>query len=889
MRVNNNLSALTAFNALDNVNNQLYKIIQQLSSGLRINSAADDAAGFAISEKMRAQISGLDRAIQNSQDGISLLQTAEGALEQTTSMLHRMRELSLQAANDSLTSQDRQYIQLEIDQLKDQIDRIANTTQFNEKRILDGSSGALWASSDLNVKVRVNGGLTHIDRFGQKVSSEGNYKIEIKADPGQTQVQKSNIFDIQELRKVISYTQEPHEININDGVDNTGETQGKGWNFSDNLFNITQDGTYYLVGNLDANGVPIQTTNGIQVASGVKATIFLRDINISPSGFGLNVTGAEVDLYLDPGQNGNDIVIDGSNVFRHCSAVEVPAGSTLRISSINGDYNTAGTLRVTGTTHGAGIGGSCSGTADAGNIEIYGGTIIATGGMYAAGIGGGSYGGATGGDCGTITIYGGDVTATGGLGGAGIGTGTNARGANYSSSARGSINILGGTVNATGGQGNYPIPANDPTNYPNYPQGNTGQGAGIGGGGGFSSANMTINIAPGTTTPSGYVPVGSGEFADDDTTYTQNADPLPAARTVPDLPIYNKPEYAEAHQLSDIKQFYNSEGVLLVDSPQKITITQGNGDTADVMLYKTDSIYDVAEKINNAISEKLGQGRYTDNKNKFCTISDGTQGTSESIYESEPIYDDNGRVIGHNVHATMLVRSGIPGKSGELSFSGDEDLLKALGLNTIQESSETRYTASIYDAHSGKVISAGAKVTGNVINDALTGVDIEFDAMAGIKSSWDENTKRYVLSSGEKYTATIHLKDNGITFQTGANKGEEFFVQLGDMSSQSLGISGVNATTRESAARSVGIIDRAISRVSSQRAKIGSYENALEHTMENLTTTSTNLTSAESRIRDADMSKVMMEFVKLQILNQSGTSMLAQANQLPQSVLSIMQ
>ena len=300
-------------------------------------------------------------------------------------------------------------------------------------------------------------------------------------------------------------------------------------------------------------------------------------------------------------------------------------------------------------------------------------------------------------------------------------------------------------------------------------------------------------------------------------------------------------------------------------------------------------MYDVAKKINTVIADTFGNVRYTDNPNKFCTISDGTEGTSESVCSREPVYNADGKITGYNVSSTMLVRSAIPGKAGELSFSGDEDLLKALGLNTIQESSETRYTASIYDAHSGKVISTASKVTGNVINDALTGVDIEFDSMAGIKSSWDENSKRYVLSSGEKYTAALHLKDNGITFQTGANKGEDFSVQLGDMSSQALGISGVSAATRESASRSVGVIDRAINRVSTQRAKIGAYQNALEHTMENLTTTSANLISAESRIRDADMSKVMMDFVKLQILNQSGTSMLAQANQLPRSILNIIQ
>ena len=174
MRIANNLPALTAYNALAHTESSLAKQIQKLSTGLRINSASDDAVGFAISEKMRSQISGLDIASRNTQDGISLLQTAEGALETTSSMLQRMRELAIQASNDSLTSQDRSYIQLEIDELKKQINQVSGTTQFNKKRILDGSSGALLASSDLKLKAKINGGLTYIDDFGQKISSEGN-------------------------------------------------------------------------------------------------------------------------------------------------------------------------------------------------------------------------------------------------------------------------------------------------------------------------------------------------------------------------------------------------------------------------------------------------------------------------------------------------------------------------------------------------------------------------------------------------------------------------------------------------------------------------------------------------------------------------------------------
>ena len=139
MIINHNMASLNTLNSLNANNTTMQKSLAKLSSGLRINTAADDAAGLAISEKMRGQISGLDQASANAQDGISLLQTAEGALDETTSILQRMRELSVQAASDSLTDSDRTDIQSEFDELIDEIDRIAQTTQFNTKNLLDGS------------------------------------------------------------------------------------------------------------------------------------------------------------------------------------------------------------------------------------------------------------------------------------------------------------------------------------------------------------------------------------------------------------------------------------------------------------------------------------------------------------------------------------------------------------------------------------------------------------------------------------------------------------------------------------------------------------------------------------------------------------------------------
>ncbi|EKN67656.1 flagellin N-terminal helical domain-containing protein [Schinkia azotoformans] len=140
MKINHNIQALNAYRNLYSNQAATSKNLEKLSSGLRINRAADDAAGLAISEKMRSQIRGLKQAERNSMDGISLMQTAEGAMTEVHSMLQRMRELSVQAANETNTNTDRDAIQKEIDQLLVEIDSIAAKTEFNTRKLLDGSS-----------------------------------------------------------------------------------------------------------------------------------------------------------------------------------------------------------------------------------------------------------------------------------------------------------------------------------------------------------------------------------------------------------------------------------------------------------------------------------------------------------------------------------------------------------------------------------------------------------------------------------------------------------------------------------------------------------------------------------------------------------------------------
>jgi flagellin len=159
MRINTNVSSLNAWRNLTSTDGAMGKNLERLSSGFRINRAGDDVAGLAISENMRAQIKGLNQAVKNAQDGISLLQTAEGSLTEVHNMLHRMRELAVQSANGTLQPEDRKQIQTEMDNLAKEVTRITNATQFNGMDLIDGS---LQTSGirDVSLQIGPNGGQT---------------------------------------------------------------------------------------------------------------------------------------------------------------------------------------------------------------------------------------------------------------------------------------------------------------------------------------------------------------------------------------------------------------------------------------------------------------------------------------------------------------------------------------------------------------------------------------------------------------------------------------------------------------------------------------------------------------------------------------------------------
>jgi flagellin len=939
MVVNHNIPALSTYNVVNNTSSALQKSINKLSTGLRINSAADDAAGLAISEKMRAQVRGLDQAVSNSQDGISMIQTAEGALSETHSILQRMRELSVQAANDTLTQQDRGYIQEEVDQLREEITRIGNTTQFNKKKLLNGDAAALWSSSDSETKAIIKGGLRSIDQFGQKKSVEGNYNIRIKTEVGQGEVQKSDIFSIKHADSISN-----ESINKAAGVDGISvhDLPAGTYTVKSGTAGTTQSvvksaavkltGVFNVETDVTKNSVTLNMNSSLKTGASVSVTVTVGDkeqtfelrnmtANTGTVGGEWTKTAAAQKLAkeingrmgLSARTSGASVVIgSGESNFR----VRVAGSGAAMVQNANSAGTVFKSTAATKTWYfegASGAGGAVTATAgfvlstnvttgvdknasilfEVTDVNTTDGTVTLKASVKTM---------EEDGTLGTREVS--DIVLTEGKTaaqlGAKLGLSTHSAASAASKALTMALNTGAASVFHVGSKFVYNVSPNSTSTSAmklevegrvnkEWPEDWTYAKDGS-----KAVTRNSMEYTVDTEKVAGkdihlqqyYLNENTGEVREGDITLQTNADTFKVNSSEQTLASFDANYIGETAnggtRLRDLDKFWDSQGNFLLTDPQTITITQGDGKTANVTLYANDTLDDVAKKFNDAVANTLGQAKYLETGdngvNNFVTFTSGP----------DTRHDDTTKgTTSQSVAGTFLIRSLAPGATGQLRLSGDENVINAFSLNTIQDAKESRYTASITDAHTGASIASNVQVTGNkligVINE---NVDVEFDAMAGVKGVWNDAQKKFSYKTDD-YQTTLHLSDNTTVFQIGANEGEDMGVNIGDMRAHALGLDEVLVTNRDSAARSITVIDNAIDKVSMQRAKLGAYQNRLEHTINNLTTASENLTAAESRIRDTDMAKEMMNFSKLQIMLQAGNSMLAQANQLPQNVLSL--
>ncbi|ARK29430.1 flagellin N-terminal helical domain-containing protein [Halalkalibacter krulwichiae] len=248
MKINNNIQALNAYRNLHKNQFSTSKNLEKLSSGLRINRAADDAAGLAISEKMRSQIRGLKMAERNAMDGISLLQTAEGAMQEVHAMLQRMRELAVQGANDTNTDQDRAEIQKEIRQLLTEIDSVAEKTEFNTRKLLNGSSAVL------SVVNQNFAGLVGLPEVIDPAIKSGNYAIDVELASGI----KANEHIKYQITQPAAGLKDPGHVELDFNIQNQsfGEYTINIRNFNADHSNAGNTGATIEV--IGPNGLPIE-------------------------------------------------------------------------------------------------------------------------------------------------------------------------------------------------------------------------------------------------------------------------------------------------------------------------------------------------------------------------------------------------------------------------------------------------------------------------------------------------------------------------------------------------------------------------------------------------------------------------------------------------------
>ena len=758
----NNPTAIGAQGGVNNVNNALAKTIKSLSTGLRINTAADDASGLAVSEKLRGQISGLGKAATNAQDAISMLQTAEGAMGSMTSMVQRIRELAVQAGDPAYTTNDRAMLQLEVDQLKDEIDRVSNSAEFNTKKLLNGDAAAIWSASSDDIEAIVKG-----------APAEGNYKLTYDVDPGRNSVYKSNIMRLGEGQ--MSY----------DIISANGTSITK----FDNIQGMLR-------------GSDVQVTVKGTAATTATAVVTGATGNMSAA---VTLAGFEAASAAVTGNNSYSIEIEavGTRTANGTSQIRFRVMNT-KTGEIS-EWQTA-----TVGTNGGIIGGSSSATFR--NLvgitnSVFAGSATATFNAAATWEDGDkmliSVGGARASSSGAATIQIGSTGAT--------------------------MHI---TANATN-----PESATKHTMF-------TAQ---MDEAGNVYYGSMEITLEKGKVV-SGTVSIdilGTGDVA---SKYTK---------------------------LSQLEQFTNTDGRMVLSNTQEITIYAGNGKTAKVTLEGSDTVADLESKLSSAIIEQLGMGAANDNPNATNVNRNLVK------YVEEPTGGD------HAVQGTFVIQTAVLGEDSNLTFVGDEAVLTALGVTQIQEAADSALNVRVNDAHNGQFIGEDT-ITDGRLRNVIQGVDVNIAPESAADVDFIDGKMVFTDKPGSQVNY-LHIKDNATKAAVGANEGQIIDISIGRLDTVGMGIEGVNVATFDGAQKALSKLDMALEQISAARATAGAQMNRLEYTINNLNTTRENMVSAESRIRDLDIAQASSDLAAQQVLLQSATAMLAQANQIPSYAAQLLQ
>ncbi len=831
MRIQHNIMAMNAYRNYNNNTSALSKNLEKLSSGYKINRAGDDAAGLAISEKMRAQITGLNAAQKNVKDGISLVKTAEGAMQEIQDMLNRMDYLATQSANGTYDNEvDRAALQKEVDQLKTEINRIADSANFNGIKLLDGSleegriSGAKYesvAAEDILglIPPELNKGQPAVDTDKTIVEADGE-----KATPASFSVKLDNLNVVKDDNNFV--------LNIG-GKDLAAVSVKEGMN-SDQIAELF-NGTEVDLTDDQGNTVTFKITAQDNILN-FKATTSAafdppKDVTFTSSATQKAADDIEVRL---PGPNdaagdptANKVIVDAYAEADGDTSATIAAPTVTNLAVTDGDAAGANGLDVDEIVAKAKADGL---TGDV-SVKI--------------------------GDDGKAGLY---------IGNTKIADDANSTDFDTTALAVGDHLVDFGDY----GKLNFKVS----TAAADTQAGLLGQSVGTG---------LTVNSA---TSPETEIEVDADALKT--ALETAGLDGLASGNV---SVAYNKNANNGAGAWEMTAEGQTIALTADTTTAGKLLLQDAAGNT----LFTVDLSSETIKPSEADFQDAFANGKTVAKLGKEATVTGTINGATQNIQKGSDGGDDrvanttinlgdyfqkDGTTItlGDTTYTVAV------GKDSKFKDAKNVIDLTDFEPNAVDVKEAATRLTTVAKNNNG-TFSIGHDGKGNTTLQQLTEV----------KDSTDMTTREKIAGYIKISTVDAKsLRDvntaSGLTLQIGDTSDEfnQMKVSVGDMHTSGMGIDGINIGNQEGAAAAVQTIKDAINYVSSVRGDLGAIQNRLEHTQNNLSVMAENIQDAESTIRDTDVAEEMMSYVKNNILVQSAQAMLAQANQVPQGVLQLL-
>ena len=864
MRIQHNIMAMNAYRNYNANTSALSKNLEKLSSGYKINRAGDDAAGLAISEKMRAQITGLDAAQKNVKDGISLVKTAEGAMQEVQDMLNRMVYLAEQSANGTYDNEvDRANLQKEVDQLRSEIDRIADSANFNGINLLDGSmeKGAVRGAEYTKLDSSEIADMMKAAGFGTTQGAIEAGKTVLEADGADAQK--------------ASFSVKLDNLNVA-GDDTLNLEIGSGGNKVTLSVDVKAGMTAADIATAIAEKYATQSFTDDQNVS--------MDFKVKADGNSLQFTGTETKAFNPPTTVSYSLTNTGMNPEDDITVKDTEITLSASPYKTTGSGKDATTALASAPLEDAAasktgaldlkLAATVTGTADFKEIRDFANKNGLTGDVSV------KFDGSTANLC-----IGDTVVATGSVGTIAAGT---------SSAATGTAGVT--FTQASGFEGSFTA-----TKY-NLTLTSTGEVAVAGTELDGKTVNLGQTIGEDTALDGKFV--GDATLKDTLKTLFPNLD---GEATGSVNLKYIAKEYeadgttvkagTDVWQLTADGQDPVTVSVDATGTPGKLTVTGPGGEA--IGEYDLTGV-DATKAAN--ITEADMQRVFANGVNIAKMGKDpAVTGTLNGAVQNIQVGDAGG---GNRLANATLDLSKYMQQDGNKITLGDTTYTVALGADSkfkdaknVIDLTDMNLKEGTFDA---KIAATRLTTVAKENNGTFSvGHDNKGNTTIQQLSSVKESTD---MSDVDKFASFIKIEEakagslenvstaQGLTLQIGdtSDTYNQLAVSIGDMHVSALGIDAIDISTQKGAQVAVDVIRNAINQVSSVRGDLGATQNRLEHTANNLSVMAENIQDAESTIRDTDVAQEMMAYTKNNILIQSAQAMLAQANAVPQGVLQLL-